>query len=106
LVNSSIFGLIKSKKQSLAFWAQDDGSSTTEGFYLNNHSFSFREQLILQQALFIKKINFGLICNIHKHESQYKLYIRAKSLPQFRSLVLPYFTPSMLYKLYPTKKIN
>lgn len=83
---------------SLAFWAMDDGSSTPNGFYLNTHSFSYQEQLILQAALLD---NFGIICNIHKHASQYKLYIRAQSMATFRLLVYPHFAPSMLYKLYP-----
>lgn len=69
-------------------------------FYLNTHSFSYQEQLILQSALCE---NFGIICNINRHESQYKLYIRSKSMKTFRSLVYPHFIPSMLYKLYSIK---
>ena len=57
--------------------------------------FSYQEQLILQSALCE---NFGIICNINRHESQYKLYIRSKSMKTFRSLVYPHFIPSMLYK--------
>lgn len=62
--------------------------------------FSYQEQLILQSALCE---NFGIICNINRHESQYKLYIRSKSMKTFRSLVYPHFIPSMLYKLYSIK---
>jgi len=83
---------------SLAFWAMDDGSSTPEGFYLNTHSFSYEEQLILQNALLVK---FGILCNINKHGKQYKLYIRAQSMNTFRSLVLPHFSSSFYYKLFP-----
>jgi LAGLIDADG DNA endonuclease family len=75
---------------SLAFWAMDDGSSTPEGFYLNTHSFSYEEQIILQKALLYK---FGLECNIHKHGKQFKLYIKAKSKLLFINLVKPYFSP-------------
>ena len=74
----------------------DDGSSTPEGFYLNTHSFSYEEQIILQKALLYK---FGLECNIHKHGKQFKLYIKAKSKPLFISLVKPYFSSFFLYKL-------
>jgi hypothetical protein len=86
---------------SLAFWAMDDGSSTPEGFYLNTHSYSYEEQLILQSAL-LKK--FGVVCNIHKHGIHYKLYIRAQSMKVFRSLVLPHFSPFFYYKLFPKSK--
>ena len=85
---------------SLAFWAMDVRSRTPEGFYLNTHSFSFEEQLILKKALLD---NFGILCNIHKHGAQFKLYIRAQSMTTFRTVVTPHFTPSMNYKLF--KKI-
>ena len=81
--------------QSLAFWCMDDGSiypSGTEkesGFYLNTHSYSFNEQIVLQNAL---KYKFNIDTNIHKHENIYKLYIKAKSMPTLRYYVLPYFS--------------
>lgn len=78
----------------------DDGSRTPEGFYLNTHSYSYTEQLILQKAMLD---NFGILCNIHKHELQFKLYIRAESMNTFISVVSPYFVSSMNYKLF--KKI-
>ncbi len=65
---------------SLTIWAMVDGSLTPHGFYLNTHSFSYQEQLILQAALLD---NFGIVCNIHKHKSQYKWYIRAQSMDTF-----------------------
>jgi hypothetical protein len=74
----------------------DDGSSTPEGFYLNTHSFSYKEQIILQDIL-LKK--FNIVCNIHKHGKLFKLYIRAQSMDLFRSLVKPYFLPHFYYKL-------
>lgn len=74
----------------------DDGSSTPEGFYLNTHSYSYEENVILQNILLIK---FNIICKIHKHGQQYKLYITAQSFNVFITLVKPYFNSSMLYKL-------
>lgn len=74
----------------------DDGSATNEGFYLNTHSYSYREQLLLQQALFV---NFGILCSIHRQGKHYKLYIKSQSMPIFKSLVFPYFSPSFYYKL-------
>lgn len=85
----------------LAFWAMDDGSSTPEGFYLNTMSFSYSEQVILQEALLNR---FGIVVKIHKHKNQFKLYIVASSMPKFRALVYPHFHDSMHYKLFPKSK--
>lgn len=85
----------------LAFWAMLDGSSTPEGFYLNTMSFSYSEQVILQGALLNR---FGIVVRIHKHKTQYKLYIVASSMPKFRALVYPHFHYSMFYKLFPKSK--
>ena len=67
----------------------DDGSISESGFYLNTHSYTFKEQIVLQNAL---KYKFNIDTNIHKHENIYKLYIKAKSMPTLRYYVLPYFS--------------
>nr|UEV87057.1 hypothetical protein [Grifola frondosa] len=80
--------------QSLAFWCMDDGSKSESGFYLNTHSYSFEEQIILlPNGVRALNIKFGIETSIHKHENKYKLYVKAKSMPTLRYLVLPYFTP-------------
>jgi hypothetical protein len=66
---------------SLAYWSMDDGSKTPEGFYLNTHSFSYEEQIVLKD-IFLHK--FNILCNIHKHEKLYKIYIRGKSMNKFK----------------------
>ena len=80
----------------LAYWAMDDGSKAGSGFYFNTHSYTLEEQELLKSILFSK---FGLLCNIHKHKNQYKLYIIASSITKFRTLVIPYFQDSIMYKL-------
>jgi hypothetical protein len=75
----------------------DDGSISESGFYLNTHSYSLEENLILQKAL---KSKFFLYTNLHKHGNKYKIYIRGKSMEYFRYIVLPYFSESFFYKLY------
>jgi hypothetical protein len=79
----------------------DDGSIAESGFYLNTHSYTMEEQIILQNAL---KLNFNLETKIHKHGNQFKIYIKAISMPKLRLLVLPYFCSSFYYKLYPKYK--
>ena len=58
----------------------DDGSATPERFYFNTHSFSYEEQIILQRILYQK---FNILCSIHKHGIQFKLYVIAQSLNLF-----------------------
>lgn len=86
--------------QSLAFWCIYRSISES-GFYLNTHSYTFNEQIILQNAL---KSKFNIDTNIHKHGDKYKLYIRAKSMPTLRYYVLPYFCEFFHYKLFPNFK--
>jgi LAGLIDADG DNA endonuclease family len=64
----------------------DDGSKSSHGFYINTHSFSKDEHLLIQKVL---KSKLDLECNIHKHKNQYKIYITAKSMYRFRTLVIP-----------------
>jgi hypothetical protein len=82
--------------RALAFWSMDDGSKAGSGFYLNTHSYTLSENILLQKAL---KSKFKLDVNIHKHKNQYKLYIVAKDMNVFKSIVSPYFASSFLYKL-------
>ena len=82
--------------RALAFWSMDDGSLAGSGFYLNTQSYSYDEHIMLQNSLLNK---FNLQTSIHKHGDKYKLYIRAKSMDNFRSIVRPYFVDSFLYKL-------
>jgi hypothetical protein len=43
--------------------------------------------------------NFGLVCSIHSDRGKPRVYIRARSLDQFITIVRPYFHDSLLYKL-------
>nr|YP_010170392.1 LAGLIDADG homing endonuclease [Phanerochaete carnosa]QRZ60374.1 LAGLIDADG homing endonuclease [Phanerochaete carnosa] len=79
--------------RALAFWSMDDGSLSESGFYLNTLSYTLDEHVLLQKALQVK---FNIETNIHKHGTKYKLYIKAKSMNQFRSIVLPYFAAHRL----------
>jgi len=74
----------------------DDGAYTPSGFYLHTKSFTFEEAYILAGLLHYK---FGLVCTVQSHDSQPVVYITAKSLPLFISLVKPHFHNQMLYKI-------
>lgn len=81
----------------LAYWVIYDGSKAESGFYINTHSFSKAEHLLIQKALMSK---LGLECNIHRHKTQYKIYITARSISKFKTLITLYFYKTIMYKLY------
>ena len=78
----------------------DDGSYRTikaKRYYVfNTQSFIFEDQKILVQAL---KDNFDIDSTIQKQRSQYRLYIRSKSMNRFVDLVRPYIHPCFDYKI-------
>ena len=84
--------------KSLAYWAMDDGSKTGTGFRLSIQSYIKDENLLLIQIL---KDKFDLEYSLHLtgNINQYRIYIKAKSMPNFKNLVSPYFHESMMYKL-------
>ena len=83
--------------RSLAYWAMDDGSKTKSGFYLHTKSFKIEEIYKLAGVL---HYNFNLFCTVQLHENKYPvIYIRAKSIKKFKTLIMPYFHNQLKYKL-------
>jgi hypothetical protein len=81
----------------LAYWAMDDGVKHSSGFTFCTNSYTLSDVELLIKVL---KQNFDLNCTIHKYrKDQYRIYIKADSMGNFRSLVTPYFHSSMMYKL-------
>lgn len=80
----------------LAYWAMDDGAlATGGGFYLHTKSFTFLEVYKLAGLL---HYHFNLTCTVQNHENRPVIYFNAKITKNFKSIVLPYFHKSMLYK--------
>jgi hypothetical protein len=73
----------------------DDGAFTSSGCYLHTKGFTFEDVYKLAGML---HYSFGLIVTVQRHENRPVIYIRAKSLPLFKSLVIPYMHHSMMYK--------
>ena len=108
------FGVNNSKKvptnihrlltpRSLAYWYMDDGSMTQVGgvdtyVHLNLHTqgFDLSDNQLLRDVL---KNKFGIIANIHKDKTYYKLYIISESVAAFVKLIKPYILPCFEYKL-------
>lgn len=80
----------------LAYWSLDDGSKCSNGFHLNTNAFSLEDLDLLLDLL---RVKLNLICSLHPRGKGNRIYISAKSMLAFRSLVTPHFHPSMLYKL-------
>jgi len=80
----------------LAIWIMDDGTWKKPGVRIATNCFTKQEVELLKLTLEIK---FNLKSSLHKNNDKYQLYIKQESIPLLRELVLPYFVPSMLYKL-------
>ncbi len=83
----------------LAIWIMDDGTWKNPGVRIATNSFNLNELNLLQLAL---KNNFNLETSLHKNynrPAKAQIYIKKESINLLRSLVLPYFHPSMNYKL-------
>jgi hypothetical protein len=78
-------------------WIMGDGYKDRNGLVLCANSFTIKDTVRLINVLIIR---YNLDCTfrfIHKREPL--IYIRTKSIPLLRSIVLPYMHESMLYKL-------
>ncbi len=80
----------------LAYWIMGDGSKAGNAIYLQTQSFTIQECVFIISVLIHK---FNLDCNIHLQRKQPCIYISAKSMKKIRSKLLPFFIPSMVYKL-------
>ena len=73
-----------------------DGYRSPNEFYFHTEAFTFKECYLLAAMLHYR---FGLFCTIQKHEGKPIIKIANKSMFLFRSIVIPHFHQSMLYKL-------
>jgi hypothetical protein len=80
----------------LAHWVQGDGTWAKTGLVLCTESFSPQDVNRLLNVLIFK---FKLDCTLQKSGASFNIYIRAKSMPLLRTLILQHIHSSMLYKL-------
>jgi LAGLIDADG DNA endonuclease family len=74
-----------------------DGSKTGSGFKLCTHSFTKDDVEYLASVLYNI---YNLKCSVQvAGEAKEQFVIWAESMDKFRSIVTPFFHPSMLYKL-------
>jgi hypothetical protein len=82
----------------LAIWFMDDGSKLGKGAKIATNGFELSE---LKSIIIVLKEKYNLESTYHKGaiNKGYTIYIPAKSMKLFSSIVKPYILPSMLYKL-------
>ena len=82
----------------LAILIMDDGGWAKPGVRIATNSFNSEEVQFLSEIL---KRKFNLDCTVQekKEIKKYSIYIIGSSVPTLRKIVLPYFHPSMYYKL-------
>jgi len=81
----------------LAYWIIDDGCRASSGLNLCTDSFTKEEVELLIKVL---KKNFDLDSTYRAYQKGFRIYIRAHSMGQLRTLVLPFTYPYFVYKLF------
>jgi hypothetical protein len=74
-----------------------DGYKLKTGLSICTNSYTIKDTVRLMNVLMIR---YNLNCSLHiKNKIEPIIYIRTKSMPLLRSIVLPYMHSSMLYKI-------
>ena len=82
--------------EALAHWIQGDGTKVNKGLTLQTQSFTIQECVFIISVLIYK---YNLKCSIHLQRNQPTIYISTTSMKEIRDKLIPYFCPSMYYKL-------
>lgn len=80
----------------LAHFIQGDGTYTGSGLRLCTDSFMLHDCIRLINVLIIR---YKLNVTLHIDRGRYRIYISKSTMPLLISIVYPYMTTSMLYKL-------
>ena len=80
----------------LAHFIQGDGTNTGNGLRICTDSFTLHDCIKLINVL---RIRYRLNATLHLYRGNYRIYISKSSMPLLISIVFPYMTPSMYYKL-------
>lgn len=81
----------------LAHLIMGDGRARPHGLQICTNCYSLEDTIRLMNVLIIRQ---NLNCSLHLDgKDKYRIYIKQDSMPLLRTIVTPYFHPSMLYKL-------
>jgi len=76
-----------------------DGSKRQKGLILCTDNFTLQENVKLVNILILK---FNIKPTIQKEKDKYRIYINGNCLLKIKPFILPFFDPSMLYKINDT----
>jgi hypothetical protein len=82
-----------------------DGNALTQGLIICTNSYTLPDVVRLMNVLMIR---YRLECNIRIKERrngkiEHMILIRERSMPLLRTIVYPFFHPSMYYKILPVR---
>jgi hypothetical protein len=87
----------------LAHMIMGDGTARKYGLEICTNSYSIQDVVRLMNILMIRyRLDCRLLRQLLKRQNnkiEYMIYIRQGSIPLLRTIVAPYFHPSMLYKI-------
>ena len=87
----------------LAHWIQGDGQVASNGLRLCTDSYQLSEVVKLMNVLMIK---YRINCSLNILRGRPRIYISAKSMNLLSSIVKPYISKDMIYKLESGKSNN
>jgi hypothetical protein len=104
VIPSNIYDLLT--PPALAHMIMGDGSVQRHGLIICTNSYSLEYVVRFMNVLMVR---YRLECNLRlkrrqNNKIEYMIYISQSSMPLLRTIVTPYFHPSMLYKLGLIKK--
>lgn len=94
VIPSNIYDLIT--PAALAHWIMGDGSAANRGLVICTDCFTLEQTTLLLNVLVIK---YELDCTLWNNNSNWRIYIKRKSIPKLKSIVINYMHHSMMYKL-------
>lgn len=94
VIPSNIYDLLT--PIALAHWIMGDGSGANRGLVLCTDCYTLKQTILLLNVLVIK---YELDCSLWSNNSNWRIYIKHRSIPKLKSIVIDHMHPSMLYKL-------
>ena len=85
--------------KALAYWFMDDGSvksKQSKGVIFNTQGYAKYD---VAKLINVSQEKFHLVAKLRSQKEGYQIYISGNSYESFKSLVLPFMLPDMMYKI-------
>lgn len=80
----------------LAHWIMGHGTKSGKALVLPTQSFTVKEVVFIISVLIYK---FNLNCSLHLQRNQPTIFISTRSMIELKPKIIPFFIPSMKYKI-------